>query len=93
MEWLKNNLELKVVDARILLAYKAVQEAEAVAKAVSPDNIKTPQGMSVETIRRGRKVLTRIECRAKLLTFTATIDDFMSAVSVAERSIQAMRKC
>ena len=48
--------------------------------------------MLIKTIRQGTKVLTKIECGAELMTFAATIDDLMSAVSVAERSISAAKK-
>ena len=69
-----------------------MQEAEAVSQAVLPDNIRVPRGLSIKTTRQGTKVFTKIECRTELMTFAATIDDLMSAVSVAERSISAAKK-
>lgn len=80
------------MNAEIALSYKTIQEAEAVAKALTPDNVKVPRGLIIRTTRQGTTVLTTIECRTKLLTFVATIDDLVSAVSVAERSISAVRK-
>jgi len=81
------------LNAEITISYKTMQEAEAVAKALTPDNVKVPRGLIIRTKRQETKVLTMIECATKLLTFIATIDDLMSAVSVAERSISALRKC
>lgn len=78
------------MDADIILSYRTVGEAEAVAKAVSPDNIAVPVGLSVITERRGRKVLTKVVCETRLETFTATLDDFLSAVSVAEKALSAI---
>ena len=80
------------MNAEIAFFYKTIQVAEAVAKALTPDNAKVPRGLIIRTNRQGTRVLTTIECRTKLLTFFATIDDLVSAVSVAERSISAVRK-
>ncbi|MGQ9460922.1 MAG: KEOPS complex subunit Pcc1 [Candidatus Bathyarchaeaceae archaeon] len=80
------------MEAKITLSYKNEREAEAVAKAVSPDNVKVPPGLSVKTTRRGPKVFTTIECQTKLETFTATIDDLLSCVSVAEKAFSVAKK-
>ena len=80
------------MEAEIVLNYKNVREAEAVANAVSPDNLKAPKGLKVKTTRRGNKVVNKIECETKLQTFMATIDDLLSAVSVAERALSATKK-
>jgi tRNA threonylcarbamoyladenosine modification (KEOPS) complex Pcc1 subunit len=80
------------LEAKIVLKYKLPREAEAVAKAVSPDNLKAPQGLSVETTRRGNRVVNKIQCETMLQTFMATIDDLLSAVSVAERALSAAKK-
>jgi len=80
------------LNAEISLSYKSIRAAEAVFEAVTPDNIKVPKGLAIKTVRHGKKVFTKIVCRTELLTFIATIDDLMSAVSVSERSISAVRK-
>jgi hypothetical protein len=76
-----------VLEANVVLSYKTIREAEAVAKAVSPDNVKVPQGLFIKTMRHGKRVFTKIECETRLRTFMATIDDLLSAVSVAERTV------
>jgi hypothetical protein len=80
-----------VLEAKVVLSYKTIREAEAVAKAVSPDNVKVPQGLFIKTTRRGKRVFTKIECETRLQTFVATIDDLLSAVSVAERTVFAVK--
>lgn len=80
------------MEAEITLSYENEREAEAVAKAVSPDNVRVPSGLSVKTVRRGRRVLTSMTCEMRLQTFIATIDDFLCCVSVAERSFSAAKK-
>jgi len=79
------------LEAEILLSYKTIREAKAIAKAVAPDNVKVPKGLVIKTERQGRRVLTKVKC-GKLLTFIATIDDLISSVSVAERSVSAVRR-
>jgi len=80
------------LEARIRLSYKNGREAEAVAKAVSPDNVKVPAGLFVKTTRRGPKVFTTIECETKLETFIATIDDLLACVSIAEKTFSVAKK-
>jgi len=80
------------LEAKIILSYEDEREAEAVAKAVSPDNVRVPSGLLIRTVRRGRKVLTSVRCKMRLQTFIATIDDFLSCVSVAERALSAAKK-
>ena len=74
------------MEAEICLSYKNEREAEAVAKAVSPDNVEVPQGLYVKTVRNGSEVHTRIECRTRLATLIATLDDILACVSVAEKT-------
>jgi hypothetical protein len=80
------------LEAKITLSYKNAREAEAVAKAVSPDNVKVPPGLAVKTTRRGPKVFTAIECETKLETFMATIDDLLSCVSIAEKAFSVAKE-
>ena len=79
------------MEAEITIEYADVKDAEAVAKAVSPDNLKTPSGLSVKTARKRNKVFTQIKCQTKLPTFIATIDDFLFCVSVAEKTLLATK--
>jgi len=77
------------LEAEIRLDYADLRVAKAVADAVSPDNWKTPAGLMVKTRRRKNTVLTKVVCEGKPGTFVATIDDLLSAVGVAERTVQA----
>ena len=78
------------MEAQITLDYADPKAAQAVARAVSPDNFKTPVGLSVKTVSVGCEVTTVIECEGKLTTFTATIDDLLSSVSIAEKIVGAI---
>jgi hypothetical protein len=74
----------------VTLEYVDVKTAEAVGRAVSPENFKTPVGLRVWTLRENNKVITQIQCEGKLATFTATIDDLLFSASTAERAIRAI---
>lgn len=74
------------MEAEIRLSYQNEREAEAVANAVSPDNMEVPSGLYVKTVRNGSDVLTRIKCQTRLQTLIATIDDLLACVSVAEKT-------
>ena len=78
------------MEAKIILAYRNRREAEAVAKAVSPDNVKVPSGLSVKTTYRGGKVFTLIKCETTLPTFISTIDDLLCCASIAEKAFSVV---
>jgi len=80
------------LEAEITREYDDVKSAEAVAKAISPDNFKTPPGLYIKTTTKGNKVVTFIRCKGKLSTFIATIDDLLSCMSTAERTLQTIKK-
>ena len=80
------------MEAEIRLSYQDKRQAEAVAKAVSPDNVKAPLGLAIETKEEGYDVLTKLKCEVKLQTLMATIDDFLCCVSIAEKTFSAAKK-
>jgi len=79
------------LQATITLEYADQKIAEAVASAVSPDNFKTPVGLTVKTILRTNAVVTEICAEGKMATFIATIDDLLSSVTVAEKIVKAIQ--
>ena len=80
------------MQAEITLEYANARMAEAIAKAVSPDNFKTPKGLSIKTTRETKKVITTVKWNGKLPTLIATIDDLLFCVSTAEKTVQTARK-
>ena len=76
------------MEAEITLIYEDELEAESVSKAVSPDNVKTPNGLIVETRREDTRVVTIIKYEGdRITTFLSTIDDLLESVQVAEKTI------
>ena len=76
------------MEATITLEYANAKTADAIANAVSPDNFKTPTGLTIKTERRNSNVLTEITAEGKLSTFIATIDDLLFCVSTAEKTLR-----
>ena len=83
---------MRSLEATITLEYYDEKTAEAVENAISPDNFKTPIGLSVKTLREITKVVTHIKCEGKLATFTATIDDLLFSASTAEKALSTLSK-
>jgi len=79
------------LQATITLEYSDVKTAEAVTKAVSPDNLKTPTGLKINTVNDNCKVITDIDCKGKIVTFIATIDDLLSSTIIAEKTLQTIK--
>jgi hypothetical protein len=79
------------LEATITLEYGDPKTADAIAKAVSPDNFKTPTGLYIKTARNGNSVLTEVKAEGKLATFIATIDDLLFCVSTAEKTLHAVK--
>lgn len=83
---------MRSLEAKITLEYKDTKTAEAIAKAISPDNFKTPSGLRVETVKENHKVITQITCEGKLATFIATIDDLLFSATTAEKTLLTINK-
>ncbi|MDR0470503.1 MAG: hypothetical protein LBH79_02100 [Nitrososphaerota archaeon] len=80
------------MQATITLEYPNQKTAQAVAKAISPDNLKTPPGLQIQTTKENNKVLTEITYEGKLSTFTATIDDLLFCASTAEKTLKTIEQ-
>ena len=83
---------MNALEVEIILEYGDAEIAEAIAKAVSPDNFKTPRGLSIKTMWEERKVVTQIKCEERLPTFIATIDDLLFCTSTAEKTLQITKR-
>jgi hypothetical protein len=80
------------LQATITLEYDDKETAAAIARAVSPDNFKTPTGLTVKTEQQGPKVITEIQLEGKIATFIATIDDLLESASTAEKTLHILKR-
>jgi len=90
---LGSNFAVKRLETTIKLEYDDENTAAAVADAVSPDNLKAPPGLFIETTREGRCVITVIRGEVKMSTFISTVDDLLSSVSIAEKALCVVKSC
>ena len=80
------------MEARISLTYREERKAKAILEAISPDNVNAPKSLSIETFTEKNKVITLIKYDGdNFLTLQSTIDDLLSCVSIAEKTISALR--
>jgi len=84
-------LEKLKIEAKIVLRYEDEQKAEAISKAVSPDNLIRFEKLSIKTFNEKRKVITLISCKGKIGTFIMTVDDLLRCITVAEKTSNLMK--
>ncbi len=80
-----------LLEAEFLFSYENEREAEAVTKAISPDNAKAPHGLDVSTSRHKCDLLASVRCEKSIETFLATLDDLIACISVAEEAFKAAK--
>ncbi len=80
------------VEAKVALEYNDEKTAEAIAMAISPDNAKAPEGMTIRTVQSNTIVETTVSVKQKLATLISTIDDLLSCASTAEKAIKTARR-
>jgi len=79
------------VRAKIRISFSNVKEAEAVSKALQPDDEETPSYLKVSTVSKGKYIESDIICQDKLETLISTIDDILNNVVIAKKALSAMR--
>ncbi len=85
LPWLVSENLVKVDSS---LTYNRIEEAKAVANSVSPDNLRTPEGLSVRTWNEGKLVRVKIVSTKRVETVLATLDDLFACMQAAEGAIK-----
>ena len=70
--------------ADLVCKYGNGRISKAVTKALEPDNLKLPEGLSVSTKIRGNSVVSVVELDGRMETLLATLDDLLSCALTAE---------
>lgn len=78
--------------AKIALRAESLEEAEAIAGALNPDNSLVPQGMKISTRTKGSEVVTEIKFSGRIDTLMSTIDDLLKCAQAAERALKCVSK-
>jgi len=77
--------------AKIRVSFSNSREAEAVSKALQPDDAEAPSYLKVSTVPKGRYVESDIICEGKLETLISTIDDILGSIVMVKRTLSATR--
>lgn len=77
---------IKTAEATITLSYPTEEEAEAIIKSLSPDNLNLKSSSSIESNRVNSTVRLQIRCN-RIETLLATIDDLLRCLRIAEETI------
>ena len=66
-------------------------EAKAIVDSVKSDDMTAPKGLTVKTeTKKNKEVTSIIECEKNFETFLATIDDLLSSIQVAQKSLKVI---
>jgi hypothetical protein len=75
--------------ARVRCFYREERVAEALVRALSPDNV-GGRGVELRTVRRGREVITTVRMKGRIETLLATLDDLLACTEAAEGLLEEM---
>jgi hypothetical protein len=74
-------------EATLTIQYVDQRTAEAVLKAIEPDNLTTPEGVEIEATASGGVVQIDVGCTRGIGSLVATLDDLLSCIQAAEAAI------
>lgn len=77
--------------AAFSFSYGKHETAKTILKAIEPDNVKAPRGISIDTEIEGSTLHVKISCARGIGSLIATIDDLLSCIQAAERAIGELR--
>ena len=75
------------IKAKISCRYEDDSTAEAIESAISPDNLDSPDHITVGTRRKENTVESEVEIEGEIETLIATLDDLLACTSTAEKMI------
>ncbi len=82
--------ESPAVDAQVYISFQTAAHAKAAAKALIPDNVNLPPGLTVDISSRGRKVWVHVGgSGVKIATIASTLDEILEHISVARKVMPA----
>lgn len=77
-------------EATVTIQYRDRRTAEAILRAIEPDNLTTPEGVKIEAEARGGATTIKVECRRGIGSLVATLDDLLSCIQAAEKAIEEL---
>jgi tRNA threonylcarbamoyladenosine modification (KEOPS) complex Pcc1 subunit len=77
-------------ETSITIEYGGPAEAEAVLRAIAPDNVGAPEGISIDARVEGGALLISVRSSRGLGSLASTLDDLLSCVQAAEAAIKQL---
>ena len=77
-------------ETKLTLHYSNEITVKAVAEAISPDNFQAPEGIEMSVEQRKSEVIVCIHCFKGVGSLLSTIDDLLSCVNAAEKSLNCL---
>ena len=78
-------------ETRITIKYSSPEAAEAIMRAIAPDNMGAPEGMSIEAHVDGSTLSVLVVSSRGLGSLVSTLDDLLSCVQAAEAALKQLR--
>ena len=77
-------------EATVTVQYVDQRTAEAILRAIEPDNLQVPDGIEIEAEAVDGVLTVRIDCVRGIGSLVASLDDLLSCVQAAERTIEEL---
>lgn len=77
-------------EAKLILRYPDEETTRAVVEAIGPDNYKAPPGLTLSIDVRKTEIIISIKCPKGVGSLLATLDDLLSCLSAAEKTLQSL---
>lgn len=76
--------------ARLKIEFNSVKEAEIALRSIEPDNYPLPRGLKLSMEVKDNIVHVHVECERTVSSLLATLDDILSMMNLALRSIKSI---
>ena len=81
-----SHLPLKIITI-IEIKFQKKSEMNAIMKALIPDTVNFPKGLSMQLFSKGNTLFFEFFCNVKIETLINTIDEVLSHISVIKKVI------
>jgi hypothetical protein len=75
-------------EVTVRLDLKDLKKTESVMKALIPDNINFPRGLSMDTSAEGTVIVVSFKSSGKFDTLVATVDEVLEHISVMDKVLE-----
>ena len=74
--------------ATVSIKYTDQTTAQSILEAITPDNIKAPQGISINANVKDTTLLITVNCKRGVGSLLSTLDDLILCIQSAEKALE-----